>query len=67
MKNWKESVTENSHWDETLTTLLDSGADMDTDFEQILNSITREDVRKVFDFIVKQNNNIEVIMKGIAK
>lgn len=67
LKNWKENVTENSYWAESLTTLLDSGADMDTDFEQILNSITKEDARKVFESIVKQNNNVEVIMKGIAK
>ena len=67
LKNWKESVRENSYWSETLTEYLDCATDRDTDYEKTLESITTDDVRKVFESIVKENNSSEVIMKGVAK
>lgn len=67
LKNYQESLRENSFWTSTLIEYLDSGIDTCTDFEKVVNGLDIKTVRKVFNSIYKQGNHAEVIMKGVPK
>ena len=60
-------MRENSYFAAALKTILLHNQDMLTDYEKILESITAEDIRLAIDNLLKQNNNVKVIMKGIQK
>ena len=64
LKEYKESLRNNSYWQNALSTLLSTKVDVATDFESVLQSITADDVRQVFEKLKKQNNHSEIIMVG---
>lgn len=67
IKKHQENLRENSYFAAALKTILLHNQDMLTDYEKILESITAEDIRLAIDNLLKQNNNVKVIMKGIQK
>jgi zinc protease len=50
-----------------METMLDAKVDMTLNYEQVLQSITRDDVRNILTQLLKQNNYSEIIMKGVAR
>ncbi len=67
VKKHQENLRENSYYSRTMREYLVNGVDQCTDYEKILDSITAEDVRLVIDNLLKQNNNVKVVMHGVAK
>lgn len=67
LKKYQEGLRENSYYENAIAEYLRNGMDKMTDYEKVLNAITAEDVRVVFDSLMKQNNKATVIMHGIAK
>ena len=67
LKEYKEGLRENTYWAEAMETMLDAKVDMTLNYEQVLQSITRDDVRNILTQLLKQNNYSEIIMKGVAR
>lgn len=64
-KTYKENQRENSYFASIISEYITSGIDVDTDYEKTLQSITVDDVRKVFAAFMKPGNHAEIIMKGV--
>lgn len=62
LKNIPEERINNSYWFNTITTYLDYNADMDSNKEEIIRSITPEDVQAMAAALLNSGNFIEVIM-----
>lgn len=67
LKNYNESMSENSFHHSSMREWLMVGYDQMTDYEKILNSITAKDVAKSVKNILKQNNNMVLIMNGYTE
>lgn len=67
LKNYNESMSENSFHHATMREWLLSGYDQMTDYEKTLNSITAKDVAKSVKNILKKNNNMVLIMNGYTE
>lgn len=67
LKNYKESLNENSYYSSVLREYLDSKIDLLNGFEQVLDSITAEEVRVAFKNMLDQGNLSKVIMVGTAE
>ncbi|MGM9753568.1 MAG: M16 family metallopeptidase [Candidatus Cryptobacteroides sp.] len=66
-KSFEEDVTENSYWSGNMQSLLKNKVDMHTDYLEILNSITNEEIREFTENILKSGNVHTVIMLGTEK
>ncbi len=64
IKKYHENLKENSFYASSLSELLTNKVDQITDYEAVVNSITKEDVRKVFSLLQKQFNHAEIIQVG---
>jgi zinc protease len=58
-KNLPESRISNRYWMSVLDNWAEFGIDYDKEYEQALNSVTAEDVKKILQKILKQKNFIE--------
>lgn len=67
VKKHKENLRENNYFNNILSEYLDNGIDACTGYEDILNSITANDVRAAIADLLKQGNSAKVIMCGKAK
>lgn len=67
MKNHMESLNENSYYESALRQYLDNKIDVHTAFDQVLGSITAEDVRTAFKDMLSQGHFSKVIMVGSAQ
>ncbi len=66
-KKHKENLRENSYFSRTMGEYLYNGVDDCVGYEDILNSITANDVRDAIADLLKQGNSAKVIMCGKAK
>lgn len=64
-KTYKENQRENKYFSSIILEYIESGIDMDTNYEKYLNEITVKDVQKVVANLMKPGNHTEVIMKGV--
>lgn len=62
LKKHAEDLKENSYWLQSIDEYLFTGMDPVKDYEQIVNSITAQDIQKFTDNLLKQKNEIEVSM-----
>ncbi|MCQ2156273.1 MAG: insulinase family protein [Bacteroidales bacterium] len=67
LKNYKENLSENEFWGDELYELLVTGVDHVTNYEAVLKSITKEDVRKALADVLAKGNHAEIIMVGKTK
>jgi len=61
-KNLPESRINNSYWMGALGENLQYGIDSDAEYEAALNSVTGEDVKKVLQAVLNQENFIQVML-----
>ena len=62
LKNFEESQRKNSAWMNWLHNFYIDGEDNHDTFESVVNSITKEDVRELAEYIISLGNFIEVSM-----
>lgn len=67
LKKHAEDLKENSYWLGCIDEYLFTGVNPLQDYEQIVNGITAEDIRKFADDLFKQKNEVEVSMISPAK
>ena len=67
LKNYKESLRENAYWLNAMKTLLYTNVDFISDYEKVLQSITKEDARSIIEQVMKQGNHSEIIMVGVER
>ena len=63
-KEHLENQRENNYWQEALCQLLESRVDITDNYESTLQSITKEDVRRALESLMKQKVHSEIIMIG---
>ena len=61
-KAYGQNVRDNGYWDYVIYNHLRHGIDYDTDFEQVLDSVTATDVQRVANDLLRQNRRIEITM-----
>ncbi len=61
-KNHKESIRENRYWQNIVATYLKDGLDEENGFEETVAHLTAEKIRKTLADLVKQGNEIKVVM-----
>ena len=64
-KEYKANQTENTFWSMILQDKLVSGVDMQTNYLEVLDSITAEDAAALLKAIVEQNNKTVLVMVGV--
>lgn len=62
LKKYKENAKENSYWVNMLDEYFWEKTDMNTDYENIVNSITAKDLEEFTKALLDQNNRVEVSM-----
>ena len=62
LKKYKDAQKENSYWLGNLDEYFYTGIDYTKDYETLVNSITAKDVQEFLAKLMKQNNEIQVIM-----
>ena len=62
LKNFEESQRKNAAWMNWMYSYYFENEDSHSNFESIVKGITKEDVRKLAEYILKQGNFIEVSM-----
>lgn len=67
LKNYQESVMENSGWQSAMLNYLISGVDTITDYDKTVSSLTVNDVRSAFEKVYKDSNTSLVIMNGVQE
>jgi len=67
VKKHQENMRENGYYARCMRELLVNGLDMYTGYDQMLNSITANDVRLVIKNLLDQNNEIKVVMVGVTE
>ena len=67
LKNYKESLRENAYWLNAMKTLLYTDVDLISDYEKVLQSITKEDARSIIEQVMNQGNHSEIIMVGVER
>ena len=60
-KNLPESRISNSYWMGAIDNWYEFGIDYDKEYEEALNSITVEDIKKVLQDILAQNNMVQIV------
>lgn len=61
-KAYGQNTRDNGYWDYIIYNYLRHGIDYDTDFEQVLDSVTAADVQRVASDLLRQNRRIEITM-----
>lgn len=67
LKKHAENLKENAYWLRNIDEYLFTGVDMNKNYEAVLNSITAKDVQKFMNDLLKQKNQVEVIMVSPEK
>jgi len=67
LKKFNENLKENGYWLNTIDEYLYAGVDMNKDYENIVNSITVDDIRKFAASLFDQKNRSEIIMVSPEK
>lgn len=62
LKKHTEQIKENNYWLGMLNQYYWYKSDMDTNYEQLVNSLTAQDVRKFAEDLLKQGNSIKISM-----
>lgn len=62
LKKHKDAQKENSYWLGNLDEYFYTGIDYTKDYETLVNGITAKDVQKFLTKLMKQNNEIQIIM-----
>ncbi|MDD3036805.1 pitrilysin family protein [Bacteroides sp.] len=62
LKNYKDAQKENSYWLSNLNAYFYSGIDSTKGYEELINNMTAKDVKVFLDKLLKQKNEIEIIM-----
>ena len=62
LKKYKDAQKENGYWLNNMDEYLYTGIDYTKDYETLVNSITAKDVQEFLAKLMKQNNEIQVIM-----
>ena len=62
LKKYKDAQKENGYWLNNLDEYFYTGIDNTKDYEKIVNSITAKEVQDFLAKLLKQNNEIQVIM-----
>ena len=62
LKKYKDAQKENGYWLGNLDEYCYTGIDYTKDYETLVNSITAKDVQEFLAKLMKQNNEIQVIM-----
>ena len=62
LKKYKDSQKENGYWLGNLDEFFYTGVDNTKDYEALVNSITAKDVKDFLDQLLKQKNEVQVIM-----
>lgn len=66
-KKYQEDIKQNSYWSEVLTDYYFYNEDSHTQYQSILNSLTKDDVKNLAKKIFSQNNLMQVIMTSSDK
>ena len=67
LKHHQENLRENSYWNSEIASWIIDGEDNMSNYEQIVNDITTEDVRLSVKNLIDQGNDIKIVMSGKAK
>ena len=62
LKKYKDAQKENGYWLNNMDEYLYTGVDNTKDYEKLVNSITAKEVQDFLAKLLKQNNEIQVIM-----
>lgn len=61
-KAYGQNITHNDYWDYLIYNYLRHGIDYDTDYLQLLETVTPDDIRRVANDLLQSNRRIEVTM-----
>jgi zinc protease len=64
LKQYKENKEENSWWLGAITTYEKDGINLATEYENAVNSLTKESIRQAWKALKIQGNTLEIIMSG---
>ena len=62
LKKYKDAQKENGYWLNNLDEFFYTGIDNTKDYEKLVNSITAKEVQNFLAKLLKQNNEIQVVM-----
>ena len=62
LKKYKDAQKENGYWLNNMDEYLYTGVDNTKDYEKLVSSITAKEVQDFLAKLLKQNNEIQVIM-----
>jgi zinc protease len=62
VKNYNDNLKENSYWMGALDEYYYTGTDFNTDYLNVVNSITVDDVKAFANDLIKQGNKVTVVM-----
>ena len=62
LKKYKDAQKENGYWLNNLDEYFYTGIDNTKDYEKLVNSITAKEVQDFLAKLLKQNNEIQVVM-----
>lgn len=62
LKNYKDAQKENSYWLSNLNAYFYTGIDSTKGYEELINNMTAKDIKVFLDKLLKQKNEIQVIM-----
>lgn len=62
VKNYNDNLKENSYWMGALDEYYYTGTDFNTDYLNVVNSITVDDVKTFANDLIKQGNKVTVVM-----
>ena len=62
LKKYKDAQKENGYWLNNMDEYFYTGVDNTKDYEKLVNSITAKEVQDFLAKLLKQNNEIQVIM-----
>ena len=63
-KTYKANQRENSYWAGVITNYLCYGADIDTNYEAVVDGLTVESVKNCLKSVLEQNNYKTLVMLG---
>jgi len=66
-KKYQENLRENRYYSGVLKGYLKYGVDEMTDYEQVLNSVTAEDIRAAIAKLLGEKNQTRIIMYGVTE
>lgn len=67
LKKYQENLRNNGYFERSMTEYLRNGNDLLTEYANELNRLTGEDIRLIFNDMLKQGNKVLVVMNGVEK